>query len=175
MSAKHTHDLLFTSPDPNGCSPGWPHGSTLLWDLTAVSRPAHGGRSCRFAHQRVSRPPSRSSGVALSSSRYANNPASEVTADPRNQATVKIEPNNIQFCFTSRVFQEFPQSDDIKQPISESARELLTHCVIRRMRAYGKLPIGEKLEKPPFQGRGDGRKFSSPRNPSAEAAHLCYN
>jgi hypothetical protein len=89
---------------------------------------------------------------ALSSSRYANNPASEVTADPRNQATVKIEPNNIRFCFTSRVFQEFPQSDDIKQPISESARELLTHCVIRRMRAYGKLPIGEKLEKPPTAG-----------------------
>ena len=87
-----------------------------------------------------------------SSSRYANNPASEVTADPRNQATVKIEPNNIRFCFTSRVFQEFPQSDDIKQPISESARELLTHCVIRRMRAYGKLPIGEKLEKPPTAG-----------------------
>jgi len=29
----------------------------------AASRPAHGGRSCRFAHQRVSRPPSRSSRV----------------------------------------------------------------------------------------------------------------
>ena len=48
--------------------------------------------------------------------------------------------------------RHLPQSDDIKQPISKSARELLTHCVIRRMRAYGKLPIGEKLEKPPTAG-----------------------
>ena len=29
----------------------------------AANLPAHGGRSCRFAHQRVSRPPSRSSRV----------------------------------------------------------------------------------------------------------------
>ena len=42
-----------------------------------------GGRSCRFAHQRVSRPPSRSSRVIVEFA-VANNSASDVTADPRN-------------------------------------------------------------------------------------------
>ena len=64
---------------------------------------------------------------ASSSSRYANNPASDVTTDPRklhHQATVKIQPDGTRFRFTRGVRHPHPPIQDLLIAVSESRRAL---------------------------------------------------